>query len=154
MKLLNKLEEGLIMAGLVVIGGVLTIQIFMRYVLNQPLVWSEELARYIFVWVTFIGASYGIRKKIHISMEIFYNHLPQRIRMFVTIITNLIIVFVLLYHLPWGIAVIKDQSGILSSAMQIPMSFVYSAMPFMCLIAALRLIGETVTVIRTRGANL
>ena len=56
----------------------LALQVFMRYVLNMPLIWSEEFARYLFVWVAFIGAGYGVRRGIHISMEYFFNKMSPR----------------------------------------------------------------------------
>jgi TRAP-type C4-dicarboxylate transport system permease small subunit len=71
MKLLNKIEEGFIMVCFAIMALVLALQIFMRYVMNMPLIWSEELARYIFVWATFIGAGYGVRKKFTSAWKFF-----------------------------------------------------------------------------------
>lgn len=152
--MLNKLEEGFVMAGFAVMGLVLALQIFMRYVVNRPLVWSEEFARYLFVWVTFIGAGYGVRHKIHISMEVFFVRLPKALRIGVAIATNLLSIAVFAYLIPWGIRFIEDQNEILSSAMGIPMSWVFVSVPIGCLIVCLRLAGDTVRVVRTKGENL
>ncbi len=154
MKFLNKLEEVFVMAGFAVMGIVLALQIFMRYVLNHPLVWSEELARYLFVWVTFIGASYGVRHKIHISMEVLFIRLPQKAKFAVTVLTNILSIAVFAYLIPWGFAFVQDQKNILSSAMQIPMSWVFISVPVGCFIVCLRLLGDTVRVIRTKGEYL
>jgi len=154
MKLLNKIEEGFIMACFAVMGTVLALQIFMRYVMNWPLIWSEELARYIFVWATFIGAGYGVRKKIHISMELLYIRLPKKVRVFVTIFTNAVAIFVFAYLIPYGITTTRRQWAIASSAMEIPMSWVFAAVPIGCFIVCLRLIGDIILVIKTKGENL
>jgi len=157
MKLLDKLhkfEEGFIMACFAVMGVVLALQIFMRYCLNMPLIWSEELARYLFVWATFIGAGYGVRKKIHISVEIFYGLMPRVIKLAITLFTNTLCICVFAYLIPYGISTVKTQWYIGSSAMEIPMSFVFAAVPIGCFIVCLRLIVEMALAIKTKGENL
>jgi TRAP-type C4-dicarboxylate transport system permease small subunit len=120
----------------------------------MPLIWSEELARYIFVWATFIGAGYGVRKKIHISMEVFFNMMPKQAKIAITILTNVIAIFVFAYLIPYGIKTVITQWAIGSSAMEIPMSWVFAAVPVGCFIVCLRLIADTLTVIKTKGAGL
>ena len=152
--IINKLEEGFIMVTFAVMAVVLTLQIFMRYVVNTPLIWSEELARYLFVWATFVGASYGVRTKIHISMELLYVRLPRKIKLAVTLITTTVSILVFAYLIPYGIDTVKTQWYIESSAMQIPMSFVFAAVPFGCFIVCLRLVGDMVRTVKTKGENL
>jgi TRAP-type C4-dicarboxylate transport system permease small subunit len=151
---LDWLEEGFIMACFAVMAVVLALQIFTRYVLNLPLIWSEELARYLFVWATFIGAGYGVRKKIHLNMEVFFNMMPRKMKIVITIFTNVVAIFVFAYLIPYGISTVKTQWNIESSAMQIPMSWVYVALPIGCFIVCLRLIGDTVRVIKSKGEKL
>lgn len=59
---------------------IVSIQVFSRYVLNHSLFWSEELARYLLVWLTFLGASVAYRRKMHPGIDVFYNKMPPRIR--------------------------------------------------------------------------
>ena len=151
---LNKLEEGFIMVCFVIMAVVLTLQIFMRYVVNMPLIWSEELARYLFVWACFIGAGYGVRNKIHISMEVLYVRLPRKLKLTITLATNTLAILVFAYLIPYGIDTVKTQWYIDSSAMEIPMSFVFAAVPIGCFILCLRLIGDIVRAIKTKGENL
>jgi TRAP-type C4-dicarboxylate transport system permease small subunit len=157
MKLIDKLhkfEEGFIMVCFAVMGIVLTLQIFMRYVLNMPLIWSEEVARYLFVWATFIGAGYGVRCKIHISVEIFYSRMPRKIKLAITLATHTICILVFAYLIPYGIETVKTQWYIGSSAMEMPMSFVFAAVPLGCFIVCLRLLVEIIRALKTKGANL
>ncbi|MDR2589287.1 MAG: TRAP transporter small permease [Spirochaetales bacterium] len=152
--ILNKIEESFIMVCFAIMGCVLALQIFMRYVMNLPLIWSEELARYIFVWATFIGVGYGVRKRIHISMEFFYSRFPRKVKLAATLATNLLCILIFVYLIPFGIETVKTQWYIDSSAMQIPMSWVFAAVPIGCFIVTLRLIGDTVRAISTKGENL
>ena len=49
-------------------------QIFMRYVLNRPLVWSEELIRYAFVWICYLGWVLGTRNRSHYD---YHQYVPE-----------------------------------------------------------------------------
>ena len=51
----------LLMAAMVV---VITAQVWYRFILNDPLSWSEELGRYLFVWISFLGAAAGVRYQV------------------------------------------------------------------------------------------
>ncbi len=49
---------------------VVAAQVFCRYVLNHSLFWSEELARYLLVWLTFLGATVAYHRRAHPSIDI------------------------------------------------------------------------------------
>lgn len=57
---------------------VVGVQFFTRYVLNDSIGWTEEIARYLLIGVTFFGATIAVRKNTHISVEFFYRYLPGR----------------------------------------------------------------------------
>ena len=149
MRFFDKLEEILLGAGLALMGLSVALQIFMRYVLNMPLVWSEEFARYIFVWITFLGAGYGVRKGIHISMEFFFNMFPSRMQTIVAISTSVLSIAAFAYLIPTAIFFTIEQNPIASSAMQIPMSWLFAAVPVGCSLVCLRLIINTVQLVKS-----
>ncbi|WP_121062437.1 TRAP transporter small permease [Chachezhania antarctica] len=55
------------------------LQFFTRYVLNDSIAWTEEIARYVLILVAFLGAVTVSRKGTHIFLEFFYRYLPDRI---------------------------------------------------------------------------
>ena len=59
---------------------VVLLQIFCRYVLGSPLVWSEELSRFIFIWVSLVGWTQAVRSGTHIRITFFEERLPEPIR--------------------------------------------------------------------------
>ncbi|SMF83576.1 TRAP-type C4-dicarboxylate transport system, small permease component [Tistlia consotensis] len=60
------------------LAGVVFLQFFTRYVLNDSLGWTEEIARYLLIAVTFVGAIIGVRKREHVAVELIYRWLPAR----------------------------------------------------------------------------
>ena len=55
-------------------------QVFFRYVLNQSLFWSEELARYLLVWLTFLGATVAYRRKAHPGIDVLYSRMTPALQ--------------------------------------------------------------------------
>ena len=60
--------------------GVIVMQIVLRYVFNAPLVWTDELAQYLFVWVSFLGWAMAARKRIHIGIGVVADRAPAGLR--------------------------------------------------------------------------
>ena len=114
----------------------------------MPLVWSEEFARYIFVWISFIGAGYGVRQGAHISMEYFFNKFGPRMRKGVAISTNILSIAAFAYLIPTAIKFTLDQHPIASSAMDIPMSWLFAAVPIGCALVCFRLLVNTVQLVK------
>ena len=121
----------LLMATMVVI---IAAQVWYRFVLNNPLSWSEELGRYIFVWISFIGAAAGVRYQLHLGIDLLQKLLPPALYRYVVILVNLITQIFLLVIIFWGfkiLGVIKFQT---SPSMHIPMIYPYLAVPVGCIL--------------------
>ena len=141
----NKLDDYFLNFSVALMGLVLFIQIVMRYVFNHPLIWSEELARYLFIWMAFIGIGYGIKYDLHIKMEAFLAIFPQTAQQVVVIITEVVtIIFMGIILIP-GLQFAIHTGHVPSSAMGIPMYWVYSAFPVGMMLGMLRM---TISVIR------
>lgn len=52
------------------LAGIVALQVFCRYALNHSLFWSEELARFLLVWLTFLGATVAYRRGLHASVDL------------------------------------------------------------------------------------
>ena len=72
-----QIERSLFVLGFLMIA-VVAAQVFFRYVLNHSLFWSEELARYILVWLTFLGATAAYRRGVHPRIDLFAARLGGR----------------------------------------------------------------------------
>lgn len=67
-------EDGLVLAVFWGLAGVVFLQFFTRYVLNSSLGWTEEIARYLLIVVTFLGSAMAVRKRSHIAVEFCYRY--------------------------------------------------------------------------------
>ena len=86
-------------------------QIFFRYVFNVPLGWSEELARFAFVWVSFMGASALMRVKEHINVTVFIDFMPARLRAACVLLANLSALVCVYFFLVGGIELTRNEWG-------------------------------------------
>ena len=91
MKKFDKLEEYIGGSLFVVIFAILVLQVFFRQVIRTPLVWSEELARLIFVYVAMLGISIGIRKQQHIFIDFLFTRFSPVVQKVIFTISQIII---------------------------------------------------------------
>lgn len=66
---------------LLILVGLVSAQVFMRYILDAPLTWSEEAARITFIWVTFIGAGLAFQRRDNLRIQLLPDALPLRPRL-------------------------------------------------------------------------
>lgn len=127
-----------------VLALVLGIQVFMRYVVHQSLGWSEELARYTFVWLVYIAISYGSLKMRHIKIDAGLFLFPKFMRPYVVVVSEALfaIFSVIIAVLAFRLVGRQMMIGSASPALGIPMWIVYLA-PF---------VGFSLTAIRQAQA--
>lgn len=133
MKVLRFLDEKLEMSICIVLmssmSAILAVQVFMRYVVGASLSWSEELARYIFIWLIYLGISYGAKIMKHIKIEAALEIFPSSWRPYVVILGDCIFLGFAVYicNSAHGIVLKQMKLGQTSPAMGIPMWIVYAA---------------------------
>lgn len=131
-KVLDRLEQVAVVISVLAFStmcmmGIL--QVFFRYVVGSSLYFSEELARYTFIWATFMASAVCLRRGMHAAIEIFVNWMPVRGRKAMLMFAGLcnIAFFALVFIKGTELTVeVRDQ---LSTAMEISMSYAYAAIP-------------------------
>ncbi|MGL4209375.1 MAG: TRAP transporter small permease [Candidatus Adiutrix sp.] len=138
------MEARILVASLVVTVGLIFMQIVMRAVFNSSLSWSEELARYIFIWQTWLGVSVGLKENKHITVEVLFKHIRGKKAQIIKIISSLLCVFLCVFLAWFGWKVMRNAyiKSTVSSAMLAPLWVVYLALPVSCVIASLRHLGR------------
>ncbi len=119
-------------------------QIFFRYVFNVPLGWSEELARFAFVWVSFMGASALMRVREHINVTVFIDFMPLRLKAACVLTANLCAMICVYFFLIGGVELTQNEWRQLAPALQIPMGWVYLAIPVAALLMGIWVLLQTI----------
>jgi TRAP-type C4-dicarboxylate transport system permease small subunit len=89
---LERLADWLLIALFILIFALVLAQVVCRYVFNNPLVWSEELARLAFVWVAMLTWGLGMRRRSHIAVTFFPDMLPRVPRLLLAILVQALII--------------------------------------------------------------
>ena len=110
-------------------GVVAFAAVFYRFVLHDPITWSEEAARYMMVWVTFLGAGYAMGKGKHIGVTMFVEKLPEGVRRKVIFVAEAVIMLFLAAVTVQGVKLIVSLWVQTSPAMDRPMWLPYLAIP-------------------------
>ncbi len=117
-------EDGIVLVVFWVLAAVVFLQFFTRYVLNDSIAWTEEIARYLLIAVTFIGAVMATRKQSHIAVEFLFRWMARPVRRAVQTLID--IVCVLFFA---ALAVFSGQlamrTGQMMVSLDIPKSLVY-----------------------------
>lgn len=137
MKVFNKLEEWLGGTLFLVIFAVLIAQIIARQVLNSPLIWSEELARLLFVYVGMLGISIGIRNQQHVYIDFITNLMSPKIRKITFTFIQILIFISLILFIYFGIRLFKHSTFEMVS-LGIPEKWLYASLPLISTLMLIR----------------
>ena len=140
----DKFEEYTLVFILILMVILVFVQIIMRYVFQNSLYWSEELSRYLFLWLIWIGTSFALREHRHISLKIFANIFSKKILIYIEFF-SLLFWFVFCFLMAYKgieLALILFYRGQTSPALGIPMAYVYLSMPIGFTLMFVRLIKE------------
>lgn len=119
----DNLEKYVTMILMVVMTFIIFIQVIMRYIFNNSLSWSEELARYIFIWLVYIGISLGCKERAHLRIDAFINVFPQKTRKYIVLLADFIFLGFSIYVFLTGVLYVRMifSQGDLSPALRLPM---------------------------------
>lgn len=137
MKIFNKLEEWLGGALFLIIFCILIAQILSRQVFHSPLIWSEELAKLLFVYVGMLGISVAIRKQEHVYIDFLTNLMPAKIRKISNTFVQLIIFACIFFFIHFGIRTFNSASFPIDALGGISEKWIFAALP---VVAALMMI--------------
>lgn len=127
---------------------VVTMQIFARYILGDSLSWSDELARFLMIWITFLFAGISFRRGEMIAIEAISQKLPKLARS-VLIVAGSLCSVTLFGLLAWfGYSYAEWNMVQTSSALQVPLYFVYLAVPVGCSLMIPHIIVSTFLSVR------
>ena len=119
-----RMQDGLVLIVFWALAFVVFLQFFTRYVLNDSLGWTEEIARFLLIGVTFIGAVMAVRKESHIAVELVYRWLPRQARLWLQIFVD--VTAIAFYGITaWLCARLAQRTQQMMVSIDVPKSLVY-----------------------------
>jgi len=153
MKIIRWIDDHIEEVLLTFFSSLMVAVIFLQVVMRQfdnSLSWSEELARYCFIWLVYMGISYGVKKQRHVKVDVVLLLLKQRGQIIVNIIANLLFMAFAIFVIRYGFDIANQllSFGQKSPANQIPMGLIYMATPVGMGLTLIRLIQELIKLIK------
>jgi TRAP-type C4-dicarboxylate transport system permease small subunit len=105
------------------------LQVVLRYVFSAANAWSEELARYTFVWLVLLGSAVAARRNKHMNIEFFINMFPAGVRKAIQLLLYVLIIAFLVILIRYGFDLVAITQKQRSTGLRIPMSWAYLAIP-------------------------
>jgi TRAP-type C4-dicarboxylate transport system permease small subunit len=120
--------------------GTCSAQVIWRYLFSDPLIWSEELARYLFIWIGFLSSWLAWKHRAHIALDAVTMLSGPRIRAFSQRLVEAIILAFCLYTLPSSLTVVDLTHAQPSAVLELPMSVVYASFTVMIVLIAVDIV--------------
>lgn len=114
--------------------------ILSRYVMTNPLTWTEELARYTMIWMGLLAISMGVRRNEHLGLQLFVKFLPLSIKRLNKYFTRIAIGVFLYMLMVYGYDMAVNGLRQIAPALRISMFYVLLAVPTSAFLALLQLI--------------
>jgi len=130
-RLFDRFEEIVIAVFLALATLISFLQVILRYGFSFSLTWASEATTYLLIWTALIGASYGVRKRVHIGVDTVVNMLPQKWYFISVMAASFISLIYTIGITALGAGLISFilSIGIVSPDLELPMWIVYMAVP-------------------------
>lgn len=119
--------EKILMVLLGVAIAIIAAQVFWRYVLNDPLNWSEQTARCLFIWMMMLSIPVLFYRKSAVAFDLLLDAMPAKVQDLVRILIQLIILFFAGFYLKASLELCIQTGSRVLSGIEIPMNMLYSA---------------------------
>lgn len=111
-------------------AALVSVQVFFRYVLNHSLFWSEELARFLLIWLTFLGASVAYYRRVHPGIDTVTRLFPVTLKKTAAACVHLVSLVLFGVMIVYGCQFAYFVRLQISPALVLPKWIIYSIVPF------------------------
>jgi TRAP-type C4-dicarboxylate transport system permease small subunit len=143
-KWLDHLVAGAVIVLLMCMVVITSAGVLWRYGFNSALSWSEELARFLLIWVSFLGAALATYRDAHIGISVVFDRLPPFTQRWVERIVNVIILLFMGAILVYGIQFLPDVSLRIAPTLQVRMNIPYLVLPISSAIMMFQLLVKMI----------
>ena len=124
---ISKALDGFVVALLVVMSLLVIVNVALRFLFNSSIVMSEEVSRFIFVWVVYVGSIIAMRDDDHIYVDFIRKKMPKGLQKLLIVIVNLSMLLCCLLFLKGSIELTSINMSDRSPVAGVPMGYVYAS---------------------------
>lgn len=149
----DKMNKGIFFAIAVFLASlavILFVQVFLRYVLHSPLIWSEEVAKYLSIWVVFLGMAVAMRRMSLIAVEVIIQSVPEKARYAMRMLVLVLVGIFMAYLVYIGTVITLEASEQQFASMEVSMAVAYTAMPVGAFLTLLNVIVVSIELTKAR----
>lgn len=139
----NKTTELVTSTFLVVMVVVVFLQIVSRIIIQSSFPWTEELSRFLMIWLTFLGAAFSFQYGAHIGITLITNKIPRKLQALLQIIVAFLCIILFTVLMVKGYELVMKSTTQVSPALGIPMNYVYMVIPVSGFLMTLNVIDVT-----------
>ena len=126
-KAIVRLEERCVIVLMGAIVALMILQVLSRYVFQNPVVWTDEVTRYSFVWLIMIGSAVGVHRGLHFTVSFLVEKASGRVQFICSILTSLALIAFLWVVCVYGVKLLATASGQITPSLEISVQIPYSS---------------------------
>ena len=142
---LDNFERWIMMALFVALFFIVMAGIISRVVFNSPFTWTEEAARLVFIWLIFMGISYGTKYDKHINVTIVLAKMPKKVSVLFTIFWDIVALAIFVWIGFYGVQYIIYMSNSVTSVLRINQGITTSIVAISAILNVIRIIEKLIT---------
>lgn len=152
--LINRILEKLLIVMMIAIVTTVSWQVFSRFILQSPSSFTEELARYLLIWIGILGAAYAYKTRAHLGLDLVLEKSPEHLKKPIQIVIEIaVITFASTIMIYGGLSLVSLTLELkqISAALGIQVGIVYSVIPLSGGLITLFALENLFSLVRPKG---
>ena len=115
---------------LIAMTAIILVQIVFRYVLNDSLIWTEEVSKTLMVWGAFLIAPWAYRNGANVSIQMFTDELPLTLQRLLQLALNLLVIWIIVVFWSESFGMIDRGFSIKAASLPVQVGWFFIVVPF------------------------
>ncbi|MDD2492158.1 MAG: TRAP transporter small permease [Bacteroidales bacterium] len=116
-------------------------QVISRYIFNFPIMWTDEIGRYTFIWIVYLGSAVAFKNRTHLIVDVFTQKMPRKLQFYLKLLFYIVIILFLFLVFTYGMQYAMNNMGNPAySTNIISLGLVYASVPVGALLMTINII--------------
>ena len=157
LQIVDKIQRGVLdiacIVFLVMTILIVLFQVFNRFWFNLPAPWTEEISRYIFVWLCILGITRGVRDNLHIKVDLVVGRFPEKVQTIIDFFINIVVIVLLSVVIISGFKLLPLTVNRKAATINISMYYLYVGIPASAIVMVIYLLINNVNILKSLFAS-